>query len=75
MVAAGQGGIHANGRQTYGHSMIVDAWGQTVAEQMTGTGWIRGTLDTQQQTKIRASMPVRQHNRFNSEFDHEFSGK
>jgi predicted amidohydrolase len=73
MVAAGQVGIHANGRQTYGHSMIVDAWGEIIAEKITGNGWIGGKFDRQRITQVRSTMPIQQHNRFNSEFHHEFS--
>ena len=72
MVAAGQVGIHANGRQTYGHSMIVDAWGEIITEQADGSGWVSGELDSKRLAQIRATMPIQQHNRFNSEFHHEF---
>ena len=32
MIAAAQGGVHEDGRETYGHSMIVDPWGRVVAD-------------------------------------------
>ncbi len=40
MIAPAQGGIHANGRATYGHSLIVAPWGEILAEAGTEPGVI-----------------------------------
>lgn len=65
MVAAGQGGVHANGRESYGHSLIVDPWGTVVTEvKEEGPGWVHWRFDQQQLAAIRRKMPVLKHNRF-----------
>lgn len=64
LVAAAQVGVHANGRETYGHSLIVDAWGTVVAERAQGTGWVHGCVDRDQIATIRRNIPVAQHNQF-----------
>ena len=38
VLAAAQGGTHANGRRTYGHSVLIDPWGDVVAELEEGAG-------------------------------------
>ena len=40
VVAAAQGGFHLNGRETHGHSMVVDPWGTVLAQVPRGTGFI-----------------------------------
>lgn len=67
VLAAGQVGVHANGRETYGHSMLIDPWG-TVVAQYDGhsPGFIRGRFDLELLEQIRSKMPVAQHNRFSS---------
>lgn len=68
VVAAGQSGIHANGRETYGHSMIVDPWGAVAAEYHgSAPGYIRWRFDAGQCAAIGKKMPVKQHNRFVSQ--------
>lgn len=65
MVAAGQAGVHQNGRETFGHSLIVDPWGGIVAEyKKRGPGWVSWTFDQQQLDKVRRQMPIDKHNRF-----------
>lgn len=66
LVAANQGGEHANGRKTFGHSCIISPWGDTLCELPKGSGKIQATLDFQLIKKIRDAMPVSQHNKFRS---------
>ena len=64
VIAAAQYGAHENGRQTYGHSIVLSPWGDTLSELPTGTGFISATLDLKQLHKIRRDMPVQSHQRF-----------
>lgn len=73
MVAAGQGGLHNNARQTYGHSLIVDPWGEILAERATGAGYVKGSFDRQLIDRLRQKMPIKQHNRMSNELNNEFS--
>ncbi|KXI30122.1 carbon-nitrogen hydrolase family protein [Paraglaciecola hydrolytica] len=66
LVAANQTGVHANNRQTYGHSCIISPWGETLAELPTETGIIAATIDFNALSNIRTNMPVAQHNKFRS---------
>jgi nitrilase len=63
VLAPAQGGKHANGRETHGHSMIVDPWGKIVAERATGPGVIVAEIDPAYQAKVRASLPALDHRR------------
>lgn len=63
VVAAAQGGYHMSGRETYGHSMIVDPWGRILAEVSRGTGYVSHPLDREYQTNIRRSFPTLDHRR------------
>lgn len=62
-VASNQGGFHINGRETYGHSMIVDPWGKTLASLTSGAGVVCGEIDGERLEKVRASFPVLTHRR------------
>ncbi len=64
ILAAGQGGTHAAGRQTYGHSSIVDPWGQVLCEQARGEAVLLAVHDADEQARIRQQMPVLNHRRF-----------
>lgn len=64
VVAAAQHGTHENGRQTYGHTMIISPWGETLSELPTGIGFISAAADLNQLHKIRRDMPVQSHQRF-----------
>lgn len=68
VVAAGQTGVHANGRTTYGHSIIYSPWGDMLAERETAPGLIQARIDVASRKKYKQSMPVQQHNRFRSDF-------
>ena len=61
--AANQGGIHPNGRSTYGHSLIVDPWGEILAESGTGPAVIVADLDLQRLETLRRRFPVLEHRR------------
>ena len=68
IVAANQAGIHANGRRTYGHSCIYSPWGELQAEVIESPGLAYSSLNFSYLDKIRATMPVKQQNRFRSRF-------
>ncbi len=61
MIAAAQGGFHINGRETYGHSMIVSPWGTLLAELPTGAGAVTAPLDIEGLLSIRRSFPALDH--------------
>ncbi len=61
--AAAQGGIHEDGRETYGHSLVVDPWGRILAEGGTEPGFIVAKIDTKLVAKARSSIPVLQNGR------------
>ena len=63
VVAAAQGGYHINGRETHGHSMIVDPWGTVLAQVPRGTGHICVSLDREYQQTIRRTFPTIDHRR------------
>ncbi len=64
VIAPNQGGFHKNGRQTYGHSMIVDPWGVVLDCYKTGSGFVLAGVDMIRLEKTRASFPVLRHRRF-----------
>lgn len=63
VLAPAQGGTHENGRQTYGHSLIVGPWGEIIAEAGTDPEIIYGTIDTSEVAKARARLPSLTHDR------------
>jgi predicted amidohydrolase len=63
VLAAAQGGRHENGRETYGHSLIVDPWGRVLAEGGTEPGVVIGKLDLAEVAAARAKIPSLQHGR------------
>ena len=64
VLAAAQGGFHANGRETYGDTMIVDPWGNVIAKAArTRDEVIVADLDLRRQLKLRTSFPVLKHRR------------
>ncbi len=64
IVAAGQQGVHANGRETWGHSMIIDPWGKIISCLEEGVGVISADIDLTHLTRVRRSIPVATHNQF-----------
>jgi len=63
MLAAAQGGFHINGRETYGHSMIIDPWGNKLAERKRGNGYIIAELDLGFLGATRRNFPSINHRR------------
>jgi predicted amidohydrolase len=63
VLAAAQGGKHENGRETYGHSLIVDPWGRVLAEGGTEPGVIMAEIDPAEIAAVRAKIPSLQHGR------------
>ena len=61
--AAAQGGKHENGRDTYGHSLIVDPWGRIIAEGGTDSGVVMAEIDPAEIANARARIPSLQHGR------------
>jgi len=60
MLAAAQYGTHPDGRQTWGHSMIIDPWGEVLAELPEGEGVIVAELSKQRLEQVRQSLPCLQ---------------
>src|SRR5258707_7527259 len=63
VLAAAQGGKHENGRETFGHSLIVDPWGRILAEGGTEPGVLLAAIDPAEVTAARAKIPSLQHGR------------
>jgi nitrilase len=63
VLAAAQGGTHQNGRRTFGHSMLVDPWGEVKAVLREGEGVVSGELDQAVLASVRESLPALRHRR------------
>ena len=61
VLAAAQGGIHQNGRRTYGHSMIINPWGEILQCLPEGEGIITATLDGSLLDSVRSKLPALNH--------------
>jgi nitrilase len=61
VLAAAQGGTHPNGRRTWGHSMLIDPWGDISASLPEGEGLVIGELDPVRQAGVRESLPALSH--------------
>lgn len=63
LLAADQGGKHREGRNTWGHSMIIDPWGRILARRATGPGLARADIDLESQARLRRDFPCLEHRR------------
>ncbi len=63
VLAPAQGGVHANGTTTYGHSLLVDPWGEVVAECGMGEDVIVGAVDPGRIGAVRGRVPALGHRR------------
>ncbi|MET0312350.1 MAG: carbon-nitrogen hydrolase family protein [Burkholderiaceae bacterium] len=61
VLAAAQGGTHLNGRRTWGHSMLVDPWGQVLAQKDEGEGMADGVLDAGRIAQCRMQLRALDH--------------
>lgn len=61
VIAPGQSGFHAGGRETYGDSMIVDYWGRILQRLPRGTGVVTAEIDLAAQARVRESFPALTH--------------
>ena len=63
VLAAAQGGTHANGRRTWGHSMVVDPWGVVVDMLPEGEGFVIAELEAERIAQVRTQLPALRHRR------------
>ena len=61
VLASAQGGLHENGRRTWGHSMLIDPWGKVLTCIEEGEGVCQGLIDLDAMQKIRTNLPALQH--------------
>lgn len=61
IVAPGQSGLHPNGRETHGDSMIVDHWGEVLARLPRGEGVVTASFDPVAQREVRKTFPALAH--------------
>lgn len=61
ILAAAQGGQHLNGRRTWGHSMLINPWGEVTDVLPTGEGLVIGDIDPHRLQYVRESLPALKH--------------
>ena len=61
VLAAAQGGKHENGRRTWGHSMLVDPWGELMGVLPEGEGVVSGVIDPARLAEVRQNLPALRH--------------
>ena len=61
VVAAAQGGLHDNGRRTWGQSMVVDAWGHILAQLAEGPGVVLADIKAPEQAALKLQLPALNH--------------
>lgn len=63
MIAPDQGGVHASGRETFGHSLIANPWGRVLDRVISGPGLAIAELDSAGLAKTRQHFPALDHRR------------
>src|SRR5215207_4077886 len=58
MISGAQAGLHEDGRETYGHSLIVDPWGRVLADGGTEPGVFLAEIDTALVAEVRGRIPT-----------------
>ncbi|CAM5413566.1 carbon-nitrogen hydrolase family protein [Eoetvoesiella caeni] len=61
VLAPAQGGKHENGRRTWGHSVLIDPWGNIVADLAEGPGFVAGNISQQRMAEVRQALPALMH--------------
>lgn len=61
VLASAQTGTHPGGRRTWGHSMLIDPWGEVVAQRADGEGVVVGDVDPRRIAEVRRSLPALSH--------------
>jgi len=61
VLASAQGGTHRNGRRTFGHSMLIDPWGDVKDVLAEGEGVVSGAIDPGYIARVRESLPALKH--------------
>jgi predicted amidohydrolase len=63
VIAAAQGGRHENGRRTFGHSLVIDPWGEVLAMLPEGEGIVSAELKRERIIEVRTQLPALEHRR------------
>jgi predicted amidohydrolase len=63
VIAPAQGGTHENGRRTWGHSMVIDPWGEVLGVLAEGEGVVLADVDTARIASVRSQLPALEHRR------------
>lgn len=63
VLAAAQGGLHENGRRTWGHSLLLDPWGRILADKEEGAGVVLGEISKDLIVTARQQLPALMHRR------------
>jgi deaminated glutathione amidase len=63
VIASAQGGVHENGRRTWGRSMVIDPWGEVMAMHAEGPGVALAEIDVERLRSVREQLPTLQHRR------------
>lgn len=63
VIASAQGGRHETGRKTWGHSMIIDPWGDILSVLPSGEGWVCADFNRQRLETVRHRLPALKHRR------------
>jgi len=63
VIAPAQGGTHENGRRTWGHSMVIDPWGEVLAVLPEGAGVVLAEVDAKRIALVRQQLPALEHRR------------
>ena len=61
VLAPNQGGIHENGRKTYGHSLIVNPWGKVLGQASAGEALVIADIDLDRLNELRKQFPCNEH--------------
>lgn len=61
VLAPAQGGLHENGRRTFGHSLVIEPWGEVLAVQAEGSGVVLADITHERQTTVRTQLPALTH--------------